>query len=129
SGTIRPEDHAAHVAGTVDAVGNNGTGVVGVNWQSSLMSLRFISQVTGSGSTADAIRAVSYAKQMRDLWISSNHAQGANVRVLNDSYGGGGFEQSFLDAINAASQSDILFVAAAGNDAANNDAIAHYPAN
>ena len=82
SGTIPAEDHASHVAGTIGAVGNNGIGVVGVNWQSSLMSLRFISQVTGSGSNADAIRAVSYAKQMHDLWISSNHAQGANVRVV-----------------------------------------------
>jgi CSLREA domain-containing protein len=129
SGTIPPESHATHVAGTIGAVGNNGTGVVGVNWQSSLMSLRFISETTGSGSDADAIRALNYAKQMRDLWISSNHAQGANVRVLNNSYGGAGFSQAFLDAINAINQSDILFVAAAGNNATSNDAIPEYPSN
>jgi subtilisin family serine protease len=129
SGTIPPEGHATHVAGTIGAVGNNSTGVVGVNWQSSLMSLRFIDESANSGSDADAIRALNYAKQMRDLWISSNHAQGANVRVLNNSYGGAAFSQSFLDAINALNQSDILFVAAAGNDAENNDAIPHYPAN
>ena len=41
TGTILAEPHATHVAGTVGAVGNNNTGVVGVNWQVSLMSLRF----------------------------------------------------------------------------------------
>jgi CSLREA domain-containing protein len=127
SGTIPPEGHATHVAGTIGAVGNNGTGVVGVNWQSSLMSLRFIDESANSGSDADAIRALNYAKQMRDLWISSNHAQGANVRVLNNSYGGAAFSQSFLDAINALNQSDILFVAAAGNNGTNNDTLPHYP--
>src|SRR5438046_8866954 len=46
SGTIPPEFHATHVAGTIGAVGNNGVGVVGVNWQVKLMSLRFIDQAT-----------------------------------------------------------------------------------
>ena len=71
SGTIPPEKHATHVAGTIGAVGNNGVGVVGVNWQVNLMSLRFIDQATNNGSTADAIRAYNYAKQMRDLFVSS----------------------------------------------------------
>jgi hypothetical protein len=48
--------------------------------------------------------------------------------VLNNSYGGGGFTQSFLDAINSLGQSGILFVAAAGNDSPlNNDIVPHYP--
>ena len=129
TGTIPAENHASHVAGTIGAVGNNGTGVVGVNWQVSLMSLRFIGG--SAGSTADAIRACNYSRQMRDLWLSSNGAKGANVRVLNNSYGGGGFTQSFLDAINGLNQSGILFVAAAGNapdsPEANNDLVPHYP--
>ena len=41
TGNIIAESHATHVAGTIGAVGNNGTGVVGVNWNVSLMSLRF----------------------------------------------------------------------------------------
>ena len=76
SGTIPAEPHATHVAGTIGAVGNNGLGVVGVNWVSSLMSLRFIDDLTGSGSTAVAIRAYNYAKQMRDLWVSTNGTKG-----------------------------------------------------
>ena len=35
--------------------------------------------------------------------------------MLNNSYGGGGFSQSFLDAIGGLNQSSILFVASAGN--------------
>jgi len=76
TGTITPELHATHVAGTIVAVGNNNEGVVGVNWLVSLMSLRFISAATDSGTTADSIRALNYARQMRDLWVSSNGAKG-----------------------------------------------------
>ncbi|HBB87941.1 MAG TPA: hypothetical protein DC047_10030 [Blastocatellia bacterium] len=131
SGTIPGEFHATHVAGTIGAVGNNNIGVVGVNWNVRLMSLRFING--SSGDTANAIRAVNYAKLMKDLWESSGHTKGANVRVLNNSYGGGGFDQSFLDAINGANQSGILFVAAAGNapddPEPNNDLVGHFPSN
>ncbi len=131
SGSITADFHATHVGGTIGAVGNNGIGVVGVNWNVRLMSLKFLGGV-GSGSTADAIRACNYAKQMRDLWVSSAGTKGANVRVLNNSYGGGSFSQSFLDAINGLNSSSILFVASAGNVAAgatepNNEIVPHYP--
>ena len=101
-----------HVAGTIGATGNNGIGVVGINWQVSLM--KFLGP--DGGSTRDLAKALSYAKMMRDLWVSSGGAKGANVRVLNNSYGGGGFSQAELDAINSLADSNILFVAAAGND-------------
>ncbi|HSP64005.1 MAG TPA: S8 family serine peptidase, partial [Pyrinomonadaceae bacterium] len=127
SGTVPPEQHATHVAGTIGAVGNNLTGVVGVNWHVSLMSLRFIDQATNNGSTADAIRAYNYAKQMRDLFVNSSGVNGANIRALNASYGGGGFSQAERDALTALGQSGILFVAAAGNDGRNTDATPNYP--
>jgi subtilisin family serine protease len=126
-GTIPPEVHATHVAGTIGAVGNNGVGVVGVNWQVKLMSLRFIDQATNNGSTADAIRAYNYARQMRNLFVSSAGASGANIRALNASYGGGGFSQAEADALTALGQSGILFVAAAGNEARNTDVAPNYP--
>ncbi len=113
------ESHASHVAGTVGAVGNNGVGVVGVNWQVSLMSLKFLGP--NGGTDADAIRAFNYARQMHDLWISSGGSKGANLRALNNSYGGGGYSQAMADAINALAQDGILFVAAAGNEGVNTD--------
>ncbi len=127
TGTITAESHATHVAGTIGAVGNNGKGVAGVNWQVRLMSLRFISQATNSGTEADAIRAYNYVKQMRDLWNSSGPAKGANIRVVNASYGGGGYSQASADAINALGQLGVLFVAAAGNEATDSDGTPHYP--
>jgi subtilisin family serine protease len=47
--------------------------------------------------------------------------------VLSNSWGGGGFSQALLDAINRASANDILFVAAAGNNASNNDVTPNFP--
>lgn len=35
--------HGTHVAGTIGAVGDNGLGVVGVNWHCKIVSLRFLS--------------------------------------------------------------------------------------
>lgn len=118
--------HGTHVAGTIGAAGNNGQGVVGVNWQVSLMSLKFLGP--DGGSSADLLKAFTYAKVMRDLWVSSGGTRGANIRVTNNSYGGGEYSQAEADAIQALGASNILFVAAAGNEAENNDVIGSYPA-
>jgi subtilisin family serine protease len=135
SGTVfsntDPENHATHVAGIIGAAGNNDTGITGVNWSVRLMSLKFL-DAEGLGDTADAIRACNYAKQMRDLWISQGPAKGANIRIVNASFGGGEFVQSFEDAINELNSSGILFVAAAGNTGngtrePDNNLIPHFP--
>ncbi|HKR14417.1 MAG TPA: S8 family serine peptidase [Pyrinomonadaceae bacterium] len=127
------ETHASHVAGIIGARGNNGTGISGVNWNVGLMSLKFL-DADGFGDTADAIDACNYAKQMRDLWISSGQTKGANIRVLNASFGGTAFSQSFLNAVNGLNASGILLVAAAGNvdngtREPNNDLVPHFPSN
>jgi len=111
-------NHGTHVAGTIGAVGGNGIGVVGVNWQVRIMALKFLG-AGGSGSNSGAIECIDYAVTMA--------ARGVNIRVLSNSWGGGGFSAALRDAIQTAANSGILFVAAAGNDAANNDATPHYP--
>jgi len=120
--------HGTHVAGTIGATGNNATGVVGVNWQVSLMSLKFLTE-DGKGTSADLLNALAYAKAMRQLWESSGGTKGANIRVLNNSYGGGEFSQAELDAIRALGDAGILFVVAAGNESVSNDFFPVYPAN
>jgi len=112
--------HGTHVSGTIGAVGNNGTGIAGVNWNVSLMALKFL-DASGSGSTADAIRAINYATMMRTTY-------GVNVRVTSNSWSGGSYEVGMLDAINAGGSAGIMFVAAAGNSATNTDASPSYPA-
>jgi serine protease len=111
--------HGTHCSGTLGGHGNNGVGVAGVNWEVSLMAIKFLS-AGGSGTTADAIEGINYAVGMRNA--------GVNLRVLSNSWGGGAFSQALLDSINAAGAADMMFVAAAGNAANNNDASPSYPA-
>jgi serine protease len=112
--------HGTHVSGTIGAVGNNSLGVVGVNWTTSIMGLKFLNS-SGSGTTAGAIAAIDFAVQAK--------IDGVNVRVLSNSWGGSAFSKALLDEINKAGENDILFVAAAGNDSSSNDYYPHYPAN
>jgi subtilisin family serine protease len=123
------EDHGTHVAGTIGARGNNGQGMTGVNWQVSIMPVKVLGK--NGGSTSGIISGYGYVRKMLDLWLSSGGTKGANVRVMNNSYGGPGFSQAAFDAINALNgfgpDSSILFVAAAGNDAENAAEFSHYP--
>ncbi|HEY1120890.1 MAG TPA: S8 family serine peptidase, partial [Haloferula sp.] len=105
--------HGTHVAGTIAARGDNALGVTGVCWNARILPVKFLSD-TGSGYTSDAISAVTYAARM-------------GAKVMNNSWGGGGYSQALSDAIQAAGQAGSLFVASAGNDGANNDALLRYP--
>ncbi len=113
--------HGTHVSGTIAAMANNGVGVAGVNWSSSIMALKFLDG-NGSGYLSDAVRAINYATMMRNQY-------GVNVCVTNNSWGGGGYSTSMYNAIQASNNADILFVAAAGNSGSNNDFSPQYPAN
>lgn len=119
--------HGTHVAGIIGASGNNGVGVTGVNWQVTLLPMKFLGP--DGGSAADAIRAYDYARNLRQAWDTSGGTRGANLRVLNNSYGGRHFSQAAFDAINALNDAGILFVVSAGNDAQDNDRFPVYPAN
>jgi subtilisin family serine protease len=114
------DDHGTHVAGTIGGVGGNGIGVAGVCWNVKLMGAKFLG--SRGGTTANAIKSVDY---FTDLKVD----QGLNIVATNNSWGGGGFSQGLLDAINRANDAGILFVAAAGNSGANNDTTASYPSN
>jgi subtilisin family serine protease len=103
--------HGTHVAGIIAARGNNGTGVTGVAWQTSLIPVQAL-DAAGEGSTSDIVAAYSYAV-----------SRGA--RIINASFGGSDYSQLEYNAIRAAS--NVLFVVAAGNDTANDDTAPSYP--
>lgn len=112
-----PDDdqgHGSHVAGTIGAAGNNGVGITGVAWNVQLMGLKFLGS-SGGGTTSDAIICIDYGVE-----------NGAHI--LNNSWGGGGFSLALLDAVEAARDAGVIFVAAAGNSATNNDAEPIFPA-
>lgn len=102
--------HGTHVAGTIGAVGNNGLGVVGVNWTAGMTTVR---ACDFRGSCPGELEGLAYA--------------GPRARVVNLSLGGPGDLQPATDVIRASP--NTLFVAAAGNDGTDNDAIPQGPCN
>jgi len=114
--------HGTHTAGTIAAVGNNGVGVVGVNWNAKILACKFLS-AAGSGSDAGAIECFNYIVALK--------TRGQNIRVSSNSWGGnrtGPIDQALKDAIDAAGNHGILNVFAAGNFGANNDTAPFDPA-
>lgn len=103
--------HGTHVAGTVGATTDNGTGVAGVS-QATILPMKVLSpvgliiNVTCSGSTADIAEAIVDAAD-----------QGAGV--ISMSLGGGG-STTLRNAVDYAWNNGVLVVAAAGNDGGNN---------
>ncbi len=117
------DDHGTHVAGTIGAVGGNGTGVAGVVWNVKMITAKFLGR--NGGTTANAVKSVDY---MTDL--KSRH--GLRLVGTNNSWGGGGYSQALYDAIERANKANILFMAAAGNGGSDgvgddNDKTPHYP--
>ena len=105
--------HGTHCAGTIGGVGNNGVGVAGVNWEVSLVGLKFLNG-SGSGYTSDAVDATHYATAI-------------GCQLTSNSWGGGGDSPELRTAIGAADLAGRLFVAAAGNNGSNSDSYPMYP--
>ncbi len=112
--------HGTHCAGIIGAEGDNNEGIAGINWQVEIMPLKFMGR-GGFGTTKDAIEAINYAIDRKQA--------GVNVRVINASWGSTMYSKALEDAIRAAGEAGILFVAAAGNDGTSNDRSPHYPSN
>jgi subtilisin family serine protease len=106
--------HGTHVAGTIGAMGNNGVGVAGMNWNVQMMDLRIFNS-QGTASISSAIAALDYSV-----------AHGA--RISNDSWVGAGNSTLLQAAIARAQAKGAIFVAAAGNNAVNTDVSPEYPA-
>lgn len=113
------DDHGTHVAGTIGGKANT-QGVVGVNWNVTMISGKFLGR--RGGTTANSIKAVDYFTDLK-----TRH--GLNIVATNNSWGGGGYSQGLYDAISRANNAGILFIAAAGNSGTNNDTTASYPSN
>ncbi len=106
--------HGTHVAGILGAVGNNGRGVAGMNWSTSILPVKWL-DASGSGSTSQLIAALD--------WLIRARQAGVNVRVVNESatFVGTAYSQALADEIDLLAANDILFVTAAGNTGDDND--------
>jgi subtilisin family serine protease len=119
--TATPSDsgeHGSHVSGTIAATGNNRLGIIGVNYQAKIMTLKASSD-GNTFTSAAIIEAIQYATMMKE--------RGVNVVAINASFGGGGSNSTERAAIQAAGNAGIIFCAAAGNSGLNRDVTPDYP--
>jgi subtilisin family serine protease len=116
--------HGTHVAGIMGAVGNNGVGVAGMNWQTTILPVKWLDS-NASGTTSQLISALN--------WVLEAKQAGVNVRVVNDSatFVGTAYSQALSDEIDTLGANGILFVTAAGNTGQDNDnpSTPRYPCN
>jgi len=110
--------HGTHVSGTIGAMGDNGRGIAGINWNVSLMPIKFMNSA-GQGDLGAFLDGLSYAV---------DHG----ARLANNSWVGFGqsayLRQMVSDAISQAGSHGLIFVAAAGNGGHSNDINPVYPA-
>ncbi|WP_375771957.1 S8 family peptidase [Archangium gephyra] len=115
--------HGLHVAGTMGAISNNGTGVAGVTWKGKILPVRVLGKK--GGSLSDIAAGMN--------WAAGGTVPGARTnttpaRVINLSLGGTGTApQSLQDIVSAAASRGSIFVIAAGNE--NTNATDTFPCN
>ena len=124
AGNFLSNGHGTHTAGTIGAAGNNTTGVVGVNWNVKLMTIKiFNNTVSDDTTSAMLVEAYNYVRIMKE--------RGINIRATNNSYGGCteacGYDQATKDALDALGDAGVVNVFSAGNSNSNNDTTPSYP--
>jgi subtilisin family serine protease len=118
NGNVKPvkkdESHGTHVAGIIAAERNNGKGANGVANNVEIMAIRAVP----NGDEYD-----------KDVALAIRYAVDNGAKVINGSFG-----KSFSphadwvrDAIKYASDNDVVFVHAAGNDSNNVDTVPNFP--
>jgi subtilisin family serine protease len=107
-------NHGLHVAGTIGAVGNDGIGIAGLNWQVSIRPVRVL-DITGSGSYFDIAQGVLYAAGLPASNGTTTVQAATRAAIINMSLGGSATSSVLANAITAATNAGSLIVASAGN--------------
>ncbi len=122
------DGHGTASAGIIGAVGDNGVGIAGINWQIQIMPVKFFptgryqdftpAELLAAATVApDAIRyAVDNGSQV------SNNSWGAPAQLVPPA-----LVTPIVEAIEYAADGEHLMVFAAGNDANNNDLFPRLP--
>ncbi len=95
--------HGTVTAGEIGAVGNNGIGISGVDWNVQIMPVQAF-DASGNGTDVQAAEAIEYAVQN-------------GAKVINCSFTGINTDPVFTQAIDYADSEGVIIVAAAGNNA------------
>lgn len=108
------DDHGTHIAGIIAATANNNIGIAGIasNVNVKIMTLKINGGPNATGSIGSAIEAIKYATMM-----------GADI--CNLSWGTFNYNEALEIVMR---ESNMLFIAAAGNSGTNNNSKPVYPA-
>ena len=109
--------HGTLVAGTADAVTNNGIGVAGIGYKCKIMAVKVAQANETDPTTGDPYILYGF----EGIQYAVDHG----AKVINCSWGGSGYSNAEQETINYAIANGVLVVAAAGNDAASEQ---FYPA-
>lgn len=117
--------HGTSLAGLIGAVGNNGTGISGLNWHVKIMFVAI------DGSVADILSAFEYVRRQRLLYHESQGKKGAFVVATNCSWGilngNPSDEPLWCAAYDSLGAAGILSVVATPNAAVNVDETGDLP--
>ncbi|MEL4892422.1 S8 family serine peptidase [Xanthomonas protegens] len=107
--------HGTHVAGTIAAVTNNGTGVAGTAFKAKILPVRVLGKC--GGYTSDIADAITWASGGTVSGVPTNTTP---AEVINMSLGGSGTcSSTYQNAINGAVSRGTTVVVAAGNSSTN----------
>ena len=82
NGYVGSNNHGTHVSGIIGAVGNNGKGVCGVNWNVKVLPIG-----GSSGEESIVVEAYAYALDMRARYNETDGEEGAFIVATNSSFG------------------------------------------
>jgi subtilisin family serine protease len=112
------DNHGTHVAGIIGAVGNNGMGVVGVNWTVKMLAVNVFTPGIGSlgrpgAYDSDIVAGINY--------VVSEKTMGTNIRVTNMSFGGWDNplnlgNSALAYALLSLNDVGVIYTVSAGND-------------
>ncbi len=107
--------HGTHVAGTIAAITNNGTGVAGTAFKAKILPVRVLGKC--GGYTSDIADAITWASGGTVSGVPTNQNP---AEVINMSLGGSGTcSSTYQNAINGAVSRGTTVVVAAGNSSTN----------
>ncbi len=119
-GRGRGSFHGTHVAGTVAADSDNGTGVAGVSWGARIMPMRALG--IDGGTTFDVMQAVRFAAGLPNV---SGTVPPVRADIINLSLGSDFYSEAEQRTLNEVRAEGVFLVASAGNEAAR---VPNYPA-
>lgn len=128
TGAVDSDEHGTHVSGTIGAIGNNGIGIAGINWNVKVMAIN-----GATSSTSTVLKAYGYVLKQKQLWVKTGGKQGANVVATNSSFGvdyadcNKGSYAAWNDIYNEMGKVGILHAIATANNGVNIDQVGDVP--